>query len=79
LAKPVTEAWASSDTAEPDMETALAWWTDLPNKWTVIGWKDHLFRYNVLFNGTLIAQPDLNRRTEKMEGRRSPDQFCAAQ
>jgi hypothetical protein len=34
----------------------------------VVGWKDHLFRFNVLFNGTLIAQPDLNRRTEKWQG-----------
>lgn len=53
---------------EPDMRTALGWWGELPNKWTPIGWKDHLFRFNVLFNGTLIAQPDLNRRTSLWAG-----------
>ena len=53
---------------EPDLATAVQWWDELPNKWTPIGWKDHLFRFNVLFNGTLIAQPDLNRRTEAWRG-----------
>lgn len=53
---------------EPDMATALQWWCELPNKWTPVGWKDHLFRFNVLFNGTLIAQPDLNRRTQAWHG-----------
>ena len=54
--------------AEPNMETALGWWSELPNKWTTVGWKDHLFRFNVLFNGTIVAQPDLNRRTEAWKG-----------
>jgi hypothetical protein len=54
--------------AEPDMATALGWWSELPNKWTPVGWRDHLFRFNVLFNGTLIAQPNLNRRTSQWAG-----------
>lgn len=53
---------------EPDIETALQWWIELPNKWTPVGWKDHLFRFNVLFNGSIIAQPDLSRRTERWKG-----------
>lgn len=27
-------------------------------------WKNHLFRFNVLFNGALVADPYLNRRTK---------------
>ncbi len=53
---------------EPDMAAALQWWSDLPNKWTPVGWKDHLFRFNVLFNGTIVAQPDLNTRTQRWKG-----------
>lgn len=48
---------------EPDFETARGWWADLPNIFTTLGWTEHLFRFNVLWNGTLLAQPDLNRRT----------------
>ena len=63
-----TSAPAHPVMAEPNMETALGWWSELPNKWTPVGWKDHLFRFNVLFNGTIMAQPDLNRRTEAWKG-----------
>ena len=44
--------------AEPDAATAALWWPPQRNVWTPIGWKDHLFRFNVLYNGTVIAQPD---------------------
>ncbi|MHB9130241.1 MAG: hypothetical protein ACYDBB_04005 [Armatimonadota bacterium] len=53
---------------EPDYRTACTWWSDLPDIWTPIGWKDHLFRFNVLWNGTIIAQPDLNKRTAAWKG-----------
>jgi len=59
---------APSAAREADIETALQWWSELPNKWTPVGWKNHLFRFNVLFNGCIIAQPDLNRRTERWKG-----------
>jgi len=49
--------------AEPDIHTAMRWWSELPDIWTPIGWKHHLFRYNVLFNGMITAQPDRNSRT----------------
>jgi hypothetical protein len=29
-----------------------------------VGWKDHLFRFNVLWNGSILAKPDMNRRSE---------------
>lgn len=50
---------------EPDMQTALGWWSELPAKWTPVGWKDHLFRFNVLYNGMISAIPDLNPRTAR--------------
>lgn len=48
---------------EPNFAQACQWWPDLQDFWTPVGWKDHLFRFNVLWNGTLIASPDRNRRT----------------
>ncbi len=53
---------------EPDIETAFTWWSELPAKWTPVGWKDHLFRFNILYNGMLLAIPDLNPRTERWKG-----------
>ena len=50
-------------TVEPNMETAFTWWSELPDIWTPVGWKDHLFRFNVEFNGAIVALPDLNSRT----------------
>ena len=57
------EEMNSSIANEPNYQTACQWWSDLPNIWTPIGWKNHLFRFNVLWNGVLVAKPDLNRRT----------------
>lgn len=53
---------------EPDYRTANIWWSELPKKWTPVGWKDHLFRYNVLFNGAIVAEPHVNRRTAAWAG-----------
>ncbi len=43
--------------AEPNADIAAGWWPDMENTWVPIGWKDHPLRFNVLYNGTLIAQP----------------------
>lgn len=43
--------------AEPNVEVASAWWPEMENTWVSIGWKDHPLRFNVLDDGTLIAQP----------------------
>lgn len=53
---------------EPDFQTACQWWSDLPNIWTPLGWRDHLCRFNVLWNGSVLAQPSLNRRTAHWAG-----------
>ena len=48
---------------EPDFQIASGWWTDLWAFWTPVGWKDHLHRFNVLWNGTILAKPHMNRRS----------------
>jgi len=53
---------------ETDFQIASGWWPDLPNIYTTLGWKDHLFRFTVLWNGTVLAIPHLNRRTEAWAG-----------
>jgi hypothetical protein len=42
---------------EPNYREACAWWPDITDYVTPVGWKDHMFRFNVLFNGTILAQP----------------------
>lgn len=42
---------------EPNYETACQWWSDARDYWTPIGWKDHFFRFNILFNGAIVANP----------------------
>jgi len=50
---------------EPNVEIAKTWWPPLKNVWTPIGWKDHFFRFNVIYNGTIVAQPHIERRHRK--------------
>jgi hypothetical protein len=42
---------------EPDVKTAMSWWQPPQNVWTPIGWKDHLFRFQVVYNGHLLCTP----------------------
>lgn len=48
---------SSNNVAEPNLAQALEWWPDQQNIWTPIGWKDHYFRFNVLYNGSIIYDP----------------------
>jgi hypothetical protein len=43
--------------AEPALNDALQWWPQLTNAWTPVGWKNHLFRFNVLYTGVILAEP----------------------
>ncbi|MFZ5495379.1 MAG: hypothetical protein ACOZE5_08595 [Verrucomicrobiota bacterium] len=61
-------ATASQPAIEANYQIASEWWTDLPNIWTPIGWNDHLFRFNVLWNGSILAKPDMNRRSQSWAG-----------
>lgn len=42
---------------EPDVQTAARWWPPLTNVYTPVGWKNHLFRFNVYYNGVIMANP----------------------
>jgi len=59
---------ANPSDPEPTYQIAKGWWSELSKKWTPVGWKNHLFRYNVLFNGAIVAEPHLNRRTAGWAG-----------
>ncbi|NLE60250.1 MAG: hypothetical protein GX616_18020, partial [Planctomycetes bacterium] len=49
-------AVAESD-PEPDVTIASAWWPPMENVYTPVGWKNHLFRFNVYYNGMIMANP----------------------
>ncbi|HWQ92513.1 MAG TPA: hypothetical protein VN673_12645, partial [Clostridia bacterium] len=60
LALPAPGAAAKQATlcgSEPNVERAAAWWPETRNVWTPVGWKNHLFRFNVLFSGAILAEP----------------------
>jgi hypothetical protein len=42
---------------EPSVREALRWWAPQRQVWTPVGWKAHLFRFDVFYNGTMICQP----------------------
>lgn len=42
---------------EPNIEQAFNWWPDQMNVWTPVGWKDHSYRFNVVYNGDILAVP----------------------
>jgi hypothetical protein len=52
-------AWADEPrtVAEWNAEAVASLWPEMENTWVPIGWKDHPLRFNVLYNGTMIAQP----------------------
>lgn len=58
----------ANDMAVLNWDSACQWWSDLPDIWTPVAWKDHLLRFNVFWSGMIMAQPDVNRRTKKWEG-----------
>jgi len=54
---PVFSQGIKSPPAEPNMQQALEWWPDQMNVWTPVAWKDHSYRFNVVYNGDIIATP----------------------
>ncbi len=47
---------------EPNAGIAKTWWQPQRNVWTPVGWKNHFFRFNVIYNGTVVGQPHIERR-----------------
>ena len=61
--------------AEPDSRSAALWWPAQRNVWTPLGWRDHMFRFNLVYNGTLVADPvPVNRELT----RRWPDRAASS-
>ncbi len=56
---------AKMPVVEPNVEVAKIWWTEMPNKWTVVGWKDHILRFNVVHNGAIITMAGWMDRMRK--------------
>src|SRR5689334_12054879 len=52
-----SEPGSPAASTEPNAELASLWWPEQRNVWTAIGWKDHYFRFNVVYNGTIICEP----------------------
>src|SRR5215510_9938428 len=42
---------------EPNVETATKWWPELTYAITPVGWRDHFHRFNIVYQGTIIARP----------------------
>ena len=59
LSLPIAELSAQGlcPSGEPNVELAKLWWPEQRNVWTPIGWKDHYFKFNVFYNGMLLAEP----------------------
>lgn len=57
------------DPSEPNVELAKLWWPDQRNVFTPVGWKDHYFRFNVIYNGTIFFEPfsDLSSRKHAVQ------------
>jgi hypothetical protein len=53
---------------EPNFEMAKQWWPELTDFWTPVGWKHHRFRYNVFFDGTILADPSLSQTAKEWKG-----------
>ena len=43
--------------SEPDVALAKLWWPEQYNVWTPVGWPDHYFKFNVLYDGGIILSP----------------------
>ncbi|MBI4623318.1 MAG: hypothetical protein HY736_08890 [Verrucomicrobia bacterium] len=64
-ATPASPETSPAAATEPNVEIAKTWWPPLRNVWTPVGWKNHFFRFNVIYNGTIVGQPHIERRRRK--------------
>src|SRR5690606_3484121 len=63
---------------EPNVALAKLWWPDQRNVWTPIGWKANFFRFNVLYNGTIISEPFSNLSARKNAAKFKGDDFLVS-
>src|SRR5678815_1132081 len=64
-------AAASAADREPNVEIAAQWWPELRHVVTPVGWRDHLHRFHVVYDGTLLARPP--RKPTRFEGEKDPE------
>lgn len=57
ISSPDAPATPATTAGEPNVEKAALWFPDQRNIWTPVGWKDHYFRFNIVYNGTILAEP----------------------
>ncbi|MEN8227701.1 MAG: twin-arginine translocation signal domain-containing protein [Bacteroidota bacterium] len=48
---------------EPTLAEAVNYWQDMDGTYTSLGWPDNMMAVSLLWNGGIVAKPDLNRRT----------------
>ncbi|MEN8204254.1 MAG: twin-arginine translocation signal domain-containing protein [Bacteroidota bacterium] len=48
---------------EPTLAEAVNYWQDMDGTYTSLGWPDNMTAVSLLWNGGIVAKPDLNRRT----------------
>jgi hypothetical protein len=48
---------ATATGGEPDVAAAMTWWMPQRQVWTPVGWKGHLFRFDMFYNGSMVCQP----------------------
>jgi len=48
---------STTPTPEWNAASAAAYWPDQRGHWAPVSWKDHLFDFNVFYNGTVAADP----------------------
>ena len=46
---------SQSNAVEWSARDACAYWPDQRMHWAPVSWKDHLYDFNVFFNGTILA------------------------
>jgi hypothetical protein len=54
----ITYSHEQTCATEPNVEIASRWWPEMPNVYSPVGWKNHLFRFTILYSGAIVAEPD---------------------
>ena len=68
-------------TEEPSVALAKLWWPEQYNVWTPVGWPDHYFKFNVLYDGGIILSPATQAwrpHSQKWAGQDFQMMFCAS-
>ena len=56
---------------EPSAQIATQWWPELRHVVTPVGWRDHLHRFHIVYDGTILARPP--RKPTRFQGEKDPE------